>query len=65
MAAIKSSEIVSIRYGTIEAKALYYGNKKIWPNKYLRIIPQLVFLTPGNQYTEDVNVHSNVGWNIE
>ena len=64
MATINARAITAVRYGTLKGKALYLGTKKIWPNAYLYVEPQLIWLMPGNNFTEDVNVFSNVQWNV-
>jgi len=62
MATINARAISAVRYGTLKGKALYLGTKKIWPSKYLRVAPAMVYLTPWNNYTADANVYSNLVW---
>ncbi len=63
MAVVKASDIIGVRYGALQAKALYLGDTLLWPsNKFLRVEPQFIFLTPWNQFTDDTDVFSNVEW---
>ena len=65
MPVIKSTEIRDIRLGTREVGALYLGETQIWPNnRYLSVTPQMIFLTPWNQFTDSTDVISNVVWNV-
>lgn len=58
----------NIKLGTIQVKKVYLGRILIWPQSgdaYLNIVPEFIWLTKGNNYTEDINVFSNVEWNVK
>ena len=40
------------------------GNEVVWEQKYLTVEPQYLWLTESNNFTDDVDILSNVVWNV-
>jgi len=63
MAVIKPTT-TTIYFGTKRVVELYIGDTKIWPSAYLDVTPKYLWLMPGNNFTDDADVLSNVSWNV-
>lgn len=54
-----------MRVGDKPVIAAYCGTTKVWPNAFLYVTPEFVWLTESNDFSADFDVESNVKWNIE
>ena len=60
--------IKDVRLGKDRPKAVYLGNIKIWPAEeqiYLRVAPDVLWLTESNAYSDNFSVESNTQWKVE
>lgn len=62
-----TKKIKDVFLGRGRPKALYLGELKIWPTDvdvYLRVSPEIVWLSEGNGYSATFEVQSNTMWNV-
>lgn len=57
---------ISAYLGTQKVKKLAVGNNIIWQNDaYLKIVPDKIWLMKSNDYQADVEILSNVKWDVK
>lgn len=57
---------ISAYLGTQKVKKLAVGKNVIWQNDaYLKIVPDKIWLMRSNDYQADVEILSNVKWDVK
>lgn len=57
---------ISAYLGTQKVKKLAVGNNVIWQNDaYLKIVPDKIWLMKSNDYQADIEIFSNVKWDVK
>lgn len=58
--------IKEVRLNTINIAEMRFNGNIIWSgdNKYLHLNKEYIWLTPANEFTDSVDVFSNVIWEI-
>lgn len=57
---------ISAYLGTQKVKKLALGKNVIWQNDaYLKIVPDKIWLMKSNDYQADVEILSNVKWDVK
>lgn len=57
---------ISAYLGTQKVKKLAVGKNVIWQNDaYLKIVPDKIWLMKSNDYQADIEIFSNVKWDVK
>ena len=61
---MNTRENIAFYLGDRPASKVCLGSEIIWEHKYLNVEPQYLWLTESNNFTDDVDILSNVVWNV-
>ena len=57
-------DVDTIKIGSAKVSKIMLGDRKVWPKAHLSISPDIIWLLRANDWTDYVEILSNVEWHV-
>jgi hypothetical protein len=64
MVKVGLNNVKSVRLGSMNVSRLMLGDRKVWPEARLDLSPDTIWLLRANDWTDYVEILSNVEWHV-